>query len=100
MTKAELIDTIAKDSKLSKVDSAKALSAFVHTVTGALKKGDVVRMVGFGTFAVTNRAARKGRNPQTGKAIQIKASKSAKFKAGKTLKDAINAAETKKGNKK
>ncbi|MHB1661988.1 MAG: HU family DNA-binding protein [bacterium] len=100
MTKVELVDAIAKGSKLSKVDSEKALSSFVHAVTGALKKGDVVRMVGFGTFAVTNRAARKGRNPQTGKAIQIKASKSPKFKAGKTLKDAVNAAELKKSNKK
>ncbi|MHB1661166.1 MAG: HU family DNA-binding protein [bacterium] len=90
MTKTELVGAIAKGSKLSKVDSEKALNSFIHAVTGALKKGDAVRMIGFGTFAVTNRAARKGRNPQTGKAIQIKASKSPKFKAGKALKEAVN----------
>lgn len=90
MTKAELVDAIAKSSKLTKVDSEKALSATISAVIGALKKGDAVRLVGFGTFEVTKRAARKGRNPQTGKEIQIKASKSPKFKAGKTFKEAVN----------
>ncbi|MHB1660586.1 MAG: HU family DNA-binding protein [bacterium] len=90
MTKAELVDAIAKSSKLTKADSEKALSATISAVIGALKKGDAVRLVGFGTFEVTKRAARKGRNPQTGKEIQIKASKSPKFKAGKSFKEAVN----------
>ena len=90
MTKAELFDAIAKSSKLTKADSEKALSAAINAVINALKKGDAVRLVGFGTFEVTKRAARKGRNPQTGKEIQIKASKSPKFKAGKSFKEAVN----------
>ncbi len=90
MTKAELVDAIAKSSKLTKADSEKALGAAINAVITALKKGDAVRLVGFGTFEVTKRAARKGRNPQTGKEIQIKASKSPKFKAGKSFKEAVN----------
>ncbi len=90
MTKAELVDAIAKSSKLTKADSEKALNAAVESVVAALKKGDSVRLVGFGTFEVAKRAARKGRNPQTGKEIQIKASKSPKFKPGKTFKEAVN----------
>jgi DNA-binding protein HU-beta len=91
MTKAELVDAIAKSSKLTKADSEKALNAAVESVVAALKQGDSVRLVGFGTFEVVKRAARKGRNPQTGKEIQIKASKSPKFKPGKTFKEAVNA---------
>lgn len=90
MTKAELVDSIAKSSKLTKADSEKALNSMVSSVIAALKKGDAVRLVGFGTFEVTKRAARKGRNPQTGKEIQIKASKSPKFKPGKSFKEAVN----------
>ncbi len=90
MTKAELVDAIAKSSKLTKADSEKALNATVESVVATLKKGDSVRLVGFGTFEVVKRAARKGRNPQTGKEIQIKASKSPKFKPGKTFKEAVN----------
>jgi Bacterial nucleoid DNA-binding protein len=90
MTKAELVDAIASKSKLTKSDSEKALNSMVHSIIGALKKGDDVRLVGFGTFSVSKRAARKGRNPQTGKEIQIKASKSPKFKAGKSFKESVN----------
>ena len=90
MTKAELVESIAKSSKLSKVDSEKALAAMVSAVINAVKKGDVVRLVGFGTFESISRKARTGRNPQTGKEIQIKASKSPKFKAGKSFKEAVN----------
>ena len=90
MTKAELIDAISKSSKLTKTDSEKALNATMDSVIGALKKGDSVRLVGFGTFEVVKRSARKGRNPQTGKEIQIKASKAPKFKAGKSFKEAVN----------
>lgn len=90
MTKAELVDAIAKSSKLTKLDSEKALNSTMDAVISALKKGDAVRLVGFGTFEVVKRSARKGRNPQTGKEIQIKASKSPKFKAGKSFKEAVN----------
>ncbi|MHB1680932.1 MAG: HU family DNA-binding protein [bacterium] len=100
MTKKELVDAMAKESNLSKIDSEKALNSFVNAVTGALKKGEEVKMVGFGNFSVMNRAARNGRNPQTGKTIQIKASKAPKFKAGKTLKDAVNVVSVKKSGKK
>ncbi len=85
MNKAELIDAIANGAKLSKVDSKKALDAFLTAATGALKKGDRVALVGFGSFSVTKRAARKGRNPKTGKAINIAAKKVVKFKAGAEL---------------
>lgn len=90
MNKAELIDRIADTAGLTKADAGRALDAFISSVTKALKKGDVVSLVGFGTFQVKKRAARKGRNPQTGEEIKIKASKSPSFKAGKALKDAVN----------
>lgn len=90
MTKAELVEQMAKDAGISKVAAATALDSFVKNVTKALKKKDgKVTLVGFGTFVKTNRKARKGRNPQTGEPIKIKASKSVRFKAGKKLKDAI-----------
>ena len=90
MNKSELIDAIAADSGLSKADAGRALDGFTSAITGALKGGDSVSMVGFGTFAVKHRAARTGRNPRTGDAIQIKASNNPSFKAGKALKDAVN----------
>ena len=90
MNKTELIAAMADKSGVTKKDSEASLKAFVEVVTKALKKGDKVQIVGFGTFEVAKRAAREGRNPQTGKAMKIKASKSPKFKAGKALKDALN----------
>ena len=90
MNKSELIDAIAADAGLSKADAGKALGATLSAVTGALKKGDTVSLVGFGTFQVKDRAARTGRNPQTGATIQIAAAKVPGFKAGKALKDAVN----------
>ncbi|MBQ7583063.1 MAG: HU family DNA-binding protein [Lachnospiraceae bacterium] len=90
MNKSELIETIAKKAELSKKDAEAALNAFTDVVGKALKKGDKVQLVGFGTFEVAKRAARKGRNPQTGKEIKIAASKAPKFKAGKALKDLVN----------
>ena len=90
MNKAEMIAAIADKAGLTKKDAEKALKAFTDTVAKALKKGDKVQLVGFGTFEVTKRAARTGRNPQTKKAIKIPASKAPKFKAGKALKDAVN----------
>ena len=90
MNKTELIAAIAAKADLSKKDSEKALKAFVETVGAELKKGNKVQLVGFGTFEVAKRAAREGRNPQTGKAMKIKASKAPKFKAGKALKDLVN----------
>ena len=90
MNKSELIETIAKKAELSKKDAESALNAFTDVVGKALKKGDKVQLVGFGTFEVAKRAARKGRNPQTGKEIKIAASKAPKFKAGKALKDLVN----------
>lgn len=90
MTKAELIEKMAKDADISKVAAGTALESFMTSVTKALKKKDgKVTLVGFGTFVKTRRKARKGRNPQTGEAIKIKASNVVKFKAGKKLKDAI-----------
>ena len=89
MNKAELIDAIAAESKLSKADSKKALDAFVSATTKALKKGDRVALVGFGSFSVAKRAARKGRNPQTGTEIKIAAKKVVKFKAGTELSDKV-----------
>ena len=91
MNKTELVDAMAKKSGLSKKDTAAALEAFTETIAKTLKKGDKVQLVGFGTFEVAKRAAREGRNPQTGKTLKIKASKAPKFKAGKALKDAVNA---------
>ena len=90
MNKTELVDAIAKETGLSKKDSDAALKAFVDTVTKALKKKDKVQLVGFGTFETAKRAARSGKNPQTGAAIKIPASIAPKFKAGKALKDAVN----------
>ncbi len=90
MTKAELVEKMAKDAGISKVAANAALNSFTATVTKALKKKDgKVTLVGFGTFSKSRRKARKGRNPQTGAPIKIKASNVAKFKAGKKLKDAI-----------
>jgi len=85
MNKAELIEAIAADASLTKADAKRALDAFIGATTGALKKGDRVALVGFGSFSVTARAARKGRNPQTGKEIQIPAKKVVRFKAGAEL---------------
>ena len=89
MNKSELVAAIAAKTELSKKDSEKALKAFVEVVTEELVKGGKVQLVGFGTFEVANRAERKGKNPQTGKAITIKASKAPKFKAGAVLKKAV-----------
>jgi DNA-binding protein HU-beta len=90
MTKAELIEQMAKDAKISKAAAGAALDSFIGGVTKALKKKDgKVKVVGFGTFAKVRRKARKGRNPQTGEAIKIKARNAVTFKAGKKLKDAI-----------
>jgi DNA-binding protein HU-beta len=90
MNKSDLIDAIADSAGLSKADAGRALDAAVDAVTGALKKGQSVSLVGFGTFSVRDRAARTGRNPRTGETIQIAASKNPAFKAGKALKDAVN----------
>jgi DNA-binding protein HU-beta len=90
VTKTELVNAIAEKSELSKSDSEKALKAFVDTVTEVLQQGDKIAMVGFGTFSVGDRAARVGKNPQTGAAIDIPAAKVPKFKAGKALKDSVN----------
>ena len=90
MNKAELIAKIAEESKLTKKAAETALDAFVTSVEGALKKGEKVQLVGFGTFEVRQRAARKGRNPQTKAEIKIPASKAPVFKAGKALKDVVN----------
>lgn len=89
MKKTELVAAIAEAAELSKADAARALDAFVDSVTAALKGGDSVTLVGFGTFEVRERAARQGRNPRTGKPLKIKASKVPAFKAGKALKDGI-----------
>ncbi|MBT8039306.1 MAG: HU family DNA-binding protein [Gammaproteobacteria bacterium] len=90
MNKSDLIDRIADSAGLSKADAGRALDATVDSITGALKKGQSVSLVGFGTFTVRDRAARTGRNPRTGETINIKASKNPAFKAGKALKDAVN----------
>jgi len=90
MNKAELVDAIASETQLSKADAQRALDAFVTATTKALKKGDRVALVGFGSFSVTKRAARNGRNPQTGKTIKIAAKKVAKFKAGAELAKTVN----------
>lgn len=90
MNKAELIDSIAAEAKISKADAGRALDATIGSISKTLKKGDKVSLVGFGVFTVTKRAARTGRNPQTGKAIQIKAKKVAKFKAGSDLAAIVN----------
>ena len=90
MKKQELIAAMAEKSGLTKKDTEAALKAIVDVITDSLKKGDKVQIVGFGTFEVSERAAREGRNPHTGEAMQIAASKAPKFKAGKALKDAVN----------
>ena len=90
VNKNELIASIANETGLTKTDSAKALDAFVSSVTSALKSGDEVRLIGFGTFAVSKRSATTGRNPRTGAVIKIPARKQAKFKAGKALQDSVN----------
>ena len=90
MNKTEFIAAVAEKAEISKKDSEKALKAFVDVVAEQLKAGDKVQLVGFGTFEVSERAAREGRNPQTGETMTIAACKAPKFKAGKTLKDAIN----------
>ena len=90
MNKAELIDAIAAETQLTKADAGRALDAFVSATTKALKKGDRVALVGFGSFSISKRAARNGRNPQTGKVIKIAAKKVAKFKAGAELAKTVN----------
>jgi DNA-binding protein HU-beta len=90
MNKAQLIDSIASEANLTKADAKKALDAFIKTTTNALKKGDRVALVGFGSFSVSERSARTGRNPQTGSPITIAAKKVVKFKAGSELADAVN----------
>ena len=89
MNKSELIDAIASTAQISKATAGKALDATMAAVTAALKTGDPVTLVGFGTFYVAERAARNGRNPRTGATIKIKAAKMPKFRAGKSLKDAV-----------
>lgn len=91
MNKTELIDAMASKTGLTKKNAEAALNAFVESVSEELAKGDKVSLVGFGTFEVSERAAREGRNPQTGATMKIAASKAPKFKAGKALKDAVNA---------
>ncbi|MGR8940096.1 MAG: HU family DNA-binding protein [Gammaproteobacteria bacterium] len=89
MNKSELIDAIAQSAELTKADAGRALDGFIKAVEDALKAGDSVTLVGFGTFSVKERAERKGRNPQTGEEITIKAAKMPAFKVGKSLKDAV-----------
>lgn len=90
MNKNELVDSVATATELTKADAAKAVDAVFDSITRSLKKGQEVRLVGFGTFIVRKRAASKGRNPRTGEEIKIAASKQPKFKAGKGLKEAVN----------
>ncbi len=94
MNKTELIDAIAKDSGLSRADSARAIASLVNTVQKTLKKGDDVAITGFGKFSVTRRGARTGRNPATGAPLKIKASKAPKFTAGATLKATVSGKKT------
>ena len=91
MNKTELVAAMAEAAEISKKDAEKALKAFTDVVADELKKGEKVQLVGFGTFEVSERAAREGRNPQTGETMTIAASKTTKFKAGKALKDLVNA---------
>lgn len=90
MNKNDLIASVADSGDMTRADATRAVDAVFDSITAALKKGDEVRLVGFGTFAVSQRAASQGRNPRTGEPISIPASKQAKFKAGKGLKDALN----------
>jgi DNA-binding protein HU-beta len=89
MNKSELVSSVAEGAEISKADAAKAVDAIVAGISGALSKGEQVTIIGFGTFSIRERAARQGRNPQTGKPMQIAASKSVGFKAGKQLKAAV-----------
>ena len=89
MTKEELIERVASGAGLSKADATRAIGATIASITSALKKGQSVTLVGFGTFKVSKRKARKGRNPRTGEVINIKATKVPRFSAGKSLKDAV-----------
>ena len=91
MNKTELVAAVAEQAGLSRKDAEAAVKAFTDVVADALKNGDKIQLVGFGTFEVSERAAREGRNPQTGKTMKIAACKAPKFKAGKALKDAVNA---------
>ena len=91
MNRVELVNKIAEKAEISKKDADKALTAFMDTIKETLASGDKVALVSFGTFEVTERAAREGRNPQTGEPVHISESKSPKFKAGKSLKDSVNA---------
>lgn len=91
MNKTELIEAMANKAGLTKKDAEKALNAFTDTVASAMKNGDKIQLVGFGTFEVSKRAARSGRNPRTGETVEIAASVTPKFKVGKALKDAVNA---------
>ena len=91
MNKTELVAAMAEQAEMTKKDAEKALTAFTEVVAKELKNGGKVQLVGFGTFEVSERAAREGRNPQTGETMKIDASKAPKFKAGKALKDLINA---------
>lgn len=90
MNKTDLVDALASQAEITKAAAAKHLDALLEIITKALKKGDSVTLPGFGSFTVSQRAARTGRNPQTGATIQIKAARIAKFKAGKKLKDAVS----------
>lgn len=90
MNKSQLIDAIASESGLSKVDAEKALNATTETIKNTIAKGDNIQLIGFGTFSISERSARTGRNPQTGKEIQIAAKKVVKFKAGKAFDEAVN----------
>ncbi|MCP3663918.1 MAG: HU family DNA-binding protein [Gammaproteobacteria bacterium] len=90
MNKTELVDAMAESADISKAAAGRALDGMVEAITNALKSGDQVSVIGFGSFSVRQRAARTGRNPQTGATIQIKASNNPAFKAGKALKDAVN----------
>ena len=90
MNKTELIDAVADEAEVSKAEAGRAVDAVISSITKALKKGDSVTLVGFGTFQVRERAERTGRNPKTGDTIKIAASKNPSFKAGKALKDAVN----------
>lgn len=90
MNKQDLVDTVAAKAEISKSKAAEVVNAVIDAITASLKKGDDVRLIGFGTFSVSKRAAMDGRNPRTGEKIKIPASKQAKFKAGKELKEAVN----------
>ena len=90
MNKSELIDAIARHADISKAAAGRALDATVNSIKGSLKKGEIVTLVGFGSFFVGRRSARQGRNPQTGAPIRIKAAKVPKFRAGKALKDSVD----------